>query len=506
MNTNSKLSVSSELRKIFWPIEWHENKKFIPMALMMFCILLNYSTLRSIKDGFVITSIGPEAVSFLKLYIVLPFAIIFMIIYTKLCNIFSEQQVFYTITSFFVLYIACFAFILYPYSDSIHPSSDAINELSNSFPKIKWFIKISGHWIFATFYVIAELWGSMILSLLFWQFANKITKTEEAKRFYSMFGLLGNFALPCTALILWYFLGADTKGGEEDVKVIVDESVGFTPVFIITIISGIVIMMLYYWINQNVLTDPRLYDSTNVKTKKSKTKLSVGDSIKMILHSKYLGLIVTLVIAYGISINIVEGVWKSKIKELYPTKEAYTMFMGTFQGWQGLASIIFMIIGSNILRRVSWKTAAIFTPIMILFTGCIFFGCVFFSDNPMIMLLTGALGVSPLAFAVLMGMLQNVLSKATKYSLFDSTKEMTYIPLDSEMKSKGKAAVDVIGARFGKSGGGFIQSTFFIIFHDLTFNDAIPTFSIIFFVIVVVWIYAVSALNEEYKNISSEDK
>ena len=489
MQKEQNSSTFTSLRRIVWPIESNELKKFLPMAMMMFLILFNYSMLRSIKDGFIMTHIGAESIGFLKTYIVLPSAIAVMLLYAKLCNHFTQQGVFYIITSFFASYLALFALVLYPNPDSYHPSVTIIERLVESWPNFKWFIRIGGKWIYATFYTVSELWGSMMLSLLFWQFANQITKTQEAKRFYSMFGMLGNFGLILTGLILGNTLG--DEGGKAASKM------GFEEIIGITIMSILLIMATYWWMQKYVLTDPRYYDQESKSTKKNKTKLSMKESFKLIFSSKYLGLIAMLVFAYGISINLVEGVWKAKAQLLYPTAESYTAFMGNFQMWQGFGAIAFMIIGSNILRLVSWRTAAMLTPVMILLTGATFFVFIIF-DNEIAMYMTGILASTPLAMAVTIGTIQNVLSKATKYSLFDSTKEMAYIPLDDELKTKGKAAVDVVGGRMGKSGGGVIQSTFFMLLPSFTFVEATPYFGLVFVVIVILWTYAVNALSKEY--------
>lgn len=478
----------SGFRKIFWPIESFENKKFLPMAGMMFFILFNYSMLRSIKDSFVLEHIGPEAIGFLKTYVVLPSAIIAMLVYIKLCNVLSSAKVFYSVTGFFVAYFTFFAFVIYPNPEFAHPSHETIEALAAKLPNLKWFFRIAGNWGVATFYAMSELWGSMMLSLLFWQFANQITKTDEAKRFYSMFGLLGNVGLLATGGVMTYFLGSKTS-----------EGLTFLPLLSIVIVNAIMVMLIYRWINANVLTDPQLYNPEAPSKKKKKVKLSLKESFKLIFSSKYLGMIAVLVLAYGISVNLIEGVWKSKIRELYPTKEEVGLYMGQFQFWQGIGAILFMIVGSNILRSVSWRSAALLTPLMMLVTGLCFFAFILFSNElgPYIGLITA---MTPLSLAVLIGMIQNVLSKATKYSLFDSTKEMSYIPLDDELKSKGKAAVDVVGGRFGKSGGGVIQSTFFILFPNLTFADATPFFAIVCIFIVLCWIYGVFSLSHEYEN------
>ena len=92
---------------------------------------------------------------------------------------------------------------------------------------------------------------------------------------------------------------------------------------------------------------------------------------------------------------------------------------------------------------------------MIGVTGAGFFALQLFS--PAFAPVVAKLGTTPLMLAVLVGAAQNILSKSAKYSLFDPCKEIAYIPLDQESKTKGKAAVDVVGNPLGKSGGSLIQ-------------------------------------------------
>ncbi|EDV18693.1 hypothetical protein TRIADDRAFT_9522, partial [Trichoplax adhaerens] len=114
-----------------------------------------------------------------------------------------------------------------------------------------------------------------------------------------------------------------------------------------------------------------------------------------------------------------------------------------------------MLFGSYILSKISWKIAALLTPIIILITGVAFF--VFSIYQMEIVEVIPFLTLAPIVVAVFIGLMQNILGKATKYAFFDATKEIAYIPLDESLKSKGKAAADVIGGRLGKSGGALIQ-------------------------------------------------
>ncbi len=496
----AQTSEFGKVRSILWPVHNYELKKLIPMVLLFFFILFNYTILRDTKDTLVVTAPGggAEVIPFLKFWGVLPCAVIFMVVYSKLSNKLSKPALFYAAVSPFLIFFALFATVLYPLRDVLHPHAFCDSLQGSVSEGMMGMIGVIRNWTYSLFYVLSELWGSVALSLLFWGFANEITKIKESKRFYSLFGLFANISLIIAgACIKWAssIRLSDTAGTGDPWQTTLNYLMGMV------VVSGIIILVTYWWINKNVLTDPRFYsDEERNKKKKDKPKLSMKESFRLILKSKYLGCIAILVMGYGIAINLIEVTWKSQLKLQYPDPNAYSNFMGGFSQITGIVTIFMMLfVGGNVIRRFGWGKAALVTPVVLLITGAAFFTFIIFRES-----LTGtitALGTTPLMLAVVFGTVQNVLSKSSKYALFDPTKEMSYIPLDQEMKVKGKAAVDVVGARLGKSGGALMQQGLII---GLGAIGAItPYIAGILFCIIAVWIVAAKSLSKQFAKVSS---
>jgi len=89
--------------------------------------------------------------------------------------------------------------------------------------------------------------------------------------------------------------------------------------------------------------------------------------------------------------------------------------------------------------------------------------------------------------------MQSLLSKTGKYALFDPTTQMSYIPFDEESKVKGKAAIDVLGSRLGKSGGSLLLQGLVLIFGNIL--DAAPAVAILFYSVLCVWCLAANRLS-----------
>jgi len=339
---------------------------------------------------------------------------------------------------------------------------------------------------------MAELWGSVMLSLMLWQFANHIYKVTEAKNTYTIFGAVGNIGLICAGFAQKSFSIANAGHVNPMAAFQSTLQLMMASVFI----AGILLIAIFWYMNRYVLTDPRFFDGEAEKKKKNKPKMSMVESFKYVFTSKYIGLIAVLVLAYGVSINLVEGVWKNQVRIQFPLPNDYSAFMGSFQMWTGAATMIGMFLGVYMLRNFKWFTVAILTPLMILVTGILFFLFIVAGDSMAPYLALASM--TALTMAVILGAVQNILSKATKYALFDSTKEMAYIPLDDELKVKGKAVVDVIGARLGKSGGAVIQFLLLMI-PGANLTNLTQDILYIFLFIMACWIVAVFSLSKLFE-------
>ena len=172
----------SKIRQALFPIHTEELKKFLPIALIMLCVLFNYTVLRNTKDALIGTAAGAgiEAIPYLKGIFVMGSAIAFVVIYAKLSNMFSAEKLFYILSSFFLIFFGAFALIIYPNIGSLHPDLDVVHALQAEFPRIKFLFSVWAVWTYSLFYVLSELWGSIMVSLLFWQFANEVVRSKEA--------------------------------------------------------------------------------------------------------------------------------------------------------------------------------------------------------------------------------------------------------------------------------------------------------------------------------------
>ncbi|KAI5068587.1 hypothetical protein GOP47_0016932 [Adiantum capillus-veneris] len=419
-----------------------------------------------------------------------------MLIYTKLANVLSKEALFYACILPFIAFFGGFAFLLYPLKDVLHPTALADSLLQSLGPSFLGPVAILRIWSFCLFYVMAELWGSVVVSVLFWGFANQITTVDEAKQFYPLFGLGANIALVFSGRTVKYFshmrsnLPAGVDGWGASLKGMMS----------LVVALGLVICGIHWWVNKFVLNDPSL-PKAEARKKKEKPKLGMMESFKFLLSSRYIRDLATLVVAYGISINLVEVTWKSKLKAQFPSPNDYSSFMGDFSSYTGIATFSMMLLSRYIFRKFGWGVAATITPTVLLITGVAFFGLILCSEPLTPLLATW--GMTPLLAAVYVGALQNIFSKSAKYSLFDPCKEMAYIPLDEDTKVKGKAAIDVVCNPLGKSGGALIQQ--FLIFGFGSLAASTPYLGGILLVIVIAWLGAARSLDKQFTPLVKED-
>jgi ATP:ADP antiporter, AAA family len=261
-----------------------------------------------------------------------------------------------------------------------------------------------------------------------------------------------------------------------------------------------VVYLIFKYVEKNVLTDldqlPKSFEETKAYKKSNKEKYSMSQSLSRVSNSKYLLSVAAIVFSFAFINNIVELLWKSQAKMYYTDKTELSNYYSSIIAVIGILSTLSaLLVSGNVIRFLGWHTGAIITPIIMCVSTLLFFAMMIFPDQTTF--ISAWFGYTPLAMIVAIGGIQNCLSRAAKYTLFDTTKELTLLPLKNESKREGKAVVDGIISRFGKSSGSTIYIFSLLLFENMMISVLFGVALCVF----VIWTRSIEHINSKISTI-----
>lgn len=497
------------LRSIFWPVHRSEVKKVLSMLLLLFLLCVSYGVLRNLKDTIILTAkhSGAEVIPFIKVWGMVPGVLLATWFYTRLRRSCRKESVFYIVISSFLAYFLFFAFYLYPHNEKLHLESLG-NWMSSVLPQgFQGLIALVRNWTFTSFYVISELWSSIVLAVLYWGFANDYTHVNEAKRTYGILNIGSNVAPIMGGSLALAFSHSVTMPFLSKISDHWNHTI--CQLIILIVVLGVMAMGVFFWITRRITSQEEVKATQVVEDKQEKKalakeqRLSLRESIRYILRSPYLVPLAIIVLGYNISINFTDVLWKEQLKRFFTDPNEMLEHMNKITVGIGILATIGGVLFSIMVTRLGWTFTAILTPLLMTIMAVGFFTFMFCGDA-LLALSSTLFGLTPFAMTVYCGSIQNCLSKAGKYSVFDASKELAFLPLSPESKLKGKAAIDGLGSGLGKSGSSLTYQAFIILLGSVAAST--PYIAGILFVVLIAWIFCVVSLGKQFKRMTTDQQ
>lgn len=429
--------------------------------ILMFCVVclinVNFSVLRSMRNALVVAGEGGSSafIPYFELFGTFPASILLTWGLSRLMRFFSFRFIFTTTILVFLGFFVIFAFWIYPQKEQIQTIIEAKLGLLFGLDRFK---VIFTRWPDMVFYIMSELWKVALLSVVFWGFINQSLSLEKAKRFYPslMLGssigavLAGPVTFFCTSQFSWTNFTLSSIHWQHSLNLLT----------IFLVLCGLLTLFAFRYLFKKLDGKDYVTAPSGVKEKQkfSKHLLSLRSSLNFLIRSPYLSAILLIVVAEYVSYALGELIFLDTLKQSFPTRSGYCQYMGTLTLWTGvLTAFSALILTPFCLQKFRWSTCAVITPIlMILMTSAFFF-----------VIYCGRLGIIPtssyLALATAFGSLHFCFGRSIKYTFFDATKELAFVPLDNEAQVKGKLIIDGIGSRLGRGSSSLISIILFFL-------------------------------------------
>lgn len=422
----------------------------IALSLVSFCLAFNYFILRTLKETFLVTApeAGAEAIPFVKTWFLFPFSVIFLAGFTWMAGRISFRFAVSAMIMFFLFTYAIFTFICFPIRESLHFHALA-NHIQDSLPDgWRGFAAVIRYWSYSLFYVTAECWCTMIYSVVFWSYANAVMKLAEAKKYYPFLTLAGTLAAlvagPLTIFLTGENFRALVPAGYDSWEM------AFYGLTVAVLASGVMALLLF-----------RVFCPAISPVASTAKKNSLWQSFLKVFTSNYLMTLAAVCLTLNMVMNLTDVVWKNEILKVHSSPGDFTSYLSHVTMLTGIISTMFTLcVCRQSLRRFGWTRTALITPYIALVTGILFFTSIYLQEYSTL----------PVSFMVVpfLGSLHVCLSCGAKYTLFEPTKEMAFIPLSAEEKLHGKAVIDGLGARLGRTSSSIIYQLLLVSLPTIT--------------------------------------
>ena len=164
--------------------------------LIAFLVMMVAVLTRTIKDAFLLKVASASSLGMIKIVLVLGASILVTILIMKAQKYFyqpdeGQQQrpandgynkLFNIIMSCFSGFFLLFTFFLLPNVGSLHLSASWASSMLAMFPGLKILIPLVQHWSYSLFYLVAELWTSVVFGVMIMKFlgANNTGKDKRS--------------------------------------------------------------------------------------------------------------------------------------------------------------------------------------------------------------------------------------------------------------------------------------------------------------------------------------
>lgn len=259
-------------------------------------------------------------------------------------------------------------------------------------------------------YVLVDIYAVVIIGI-FWTFANDVMTREEADESYGAVGLGG-------------ILGGIAGGGFAD---LLAKPLGPENLLIVCIGLSIASAALA------VGYDRRFHPAPRAHEEKEPGFGSALDGMRAIAASRYLMLVVAIVVAYEFTATLTDFSVNIVFERTYTDQALMTKMYGRL-GWIASAAAVIaqLFLVPVLLPR---KRIALVIP-------------------PLVMAV-GAMGLL-IAPVIVWAMILTTSDRGLNYSLHQVTKETLYVPLTDVEKYKAKAAIDMIIDRAAKAAAALV--------------------------------------------------